>query len=119
MINETKELIASLINIDGVSKEEILDLISVPPTQDMGDFSLPCFKFAKVLRKSPVVIANEIADSIKVEGQITKVVAVNGYVNFYLDRMDVAKKVINEVLDKKFEYGNSLEGTGKTVCMDY
>lgn len=119
MINETKELIASLINIDGVSKEEILDLISVPPTQDMGDFSLPCFKFAKVLRKSPVVIANEIADSIKVEGQITKVVAVNGYVNFYLDRMDIAKKVINEVLDKKFEYGNSTEGTGKTVCMDY
>ena len=119
MINETKELIASLINIDGVSKEEILDLISVPPTQDMGDFSLPCFKFAKVLRKSPVVIANEIADSIKVEGQITKVVAVNGYVNFYLDRMDIAKKVINEVLDKKFEYGNSTEGTGKTICMDY
>ena len=33
--------------------------------------------------------------------------------------MDVAKKVINEVLDKKFEYGNSKEGTGKTVCMDY
>lgn len=119
MINETKELIASLINIDGVSKEEILDLISVPPTQDMGDFSLPCFKFAKVLRKSPVVIANEIAESIIAEGQITKVVAVNGYVNFYLDRMDVAKKVINEVLDKKFEYGNSKEGTGKTVCMDY
>ena len=33
-IKEKKEYIASLIKIDGVSEEEILSLISVPPTQD-------------------------------------------------------------------------------------
>lgn len=118
-IKEKKEYIASLIKIDGVSEEEILSLISVPPTQDKGDFTLPCFKFAKALRKSPVVIAQELASAISANEVVTKVEAVNGYLNFFVDKLGRAKEVLNSVLKKGAEYGGSDEGKGKTVCLDY
>lgn len=118
-IKEKKEYIASLIKIDGVSEEEILSLISVPPTQDKGDFTLPCFRFAKALRKSPVVIAQELASAIPANEVVTKAEAVNGYLNFFVDKLGRAKEVLNSVLKKGAEYGDSDEGKGKTVCLDY
>ena len=118
-IKEKKEYIASLIKIDGVSEEEILSLISVPPTQDKGDFTLPCFRFAKALRKSPVVIAQELASAIPANEVVTKAEAVNGYLNFFVDKLSRAKEVLNSVLKKGAEYGDSDEGKGKTVCLDY
>ena len=118
-IKEKKEYIASLIKIDGVSEEEILSLISVPPTQDKGDFTLPCFRFAKALRKSPVVIAQELASAIPANEVVTKAESVNGYLNFFVDKLGRAKEVLNSVLKKGAEYGDSDEGKGKTVCLDY
>ncbi len=118
-IKEKKEYIASLIKIDGVSEEEILSLISVPPTQDKGDFTLPCFRFAKALRKSPVVIAQELASAIPANEVVTKAEAVNGYLNFFVDKLGRAKEVLNSVLKKGAEYSDSDEGKGKTVCLDY
>lgn len=48
-----KKYIAGKINIVGASAEEIVSYITVPPAGDMGDFALPCFRFAKILRKPP------------------------------------------------------------------
>ena len=59
-----KKYIADKIDIEGVSKDELCELIALPPNTEMGDYALPCFKFAKVLRKSPVLIAEELKNSI-------------------------------------------------------
>ena len=60
------ELIASLIHIDGVTEEEILSLLTTPKDLGYADLALPCFRFAKALRKSPVDIAKALADDIGV-----------------------------------------------------
>ena len=60
MIDEKKMQIARLIDIEGVTTEEIAEFIGIPPTRDKGDFTLPCFRFSKQLRKSPVMIAEEL-----------------------------------------------------------
>ena len=87
-----KKYIAELIAIDGVSTEEIYDSIALPPNTEMGDYALPCFKFAKVLRKSPVMIAEELksamSDRIIMSGEvISEVSAVNGYLNFKINKI--------------------------------
>ena len=41
--------------------EQFLALVETPPEASMGDFALPCFSFAKVLRKNPKLIAEELA----------------------------------------------------------
>ena len=119
MINEKKEFICSLINVEGIEKDTIMDALCVPPTPDMGDYSLPCFKFAKVLRKSPVMIANDLASSIKIGGMISKVEAVNGYLNFFVNKLDTATKTVIDICNKGSSYGNNTVGNGKTVCLDY
>ena len=60
-----KKHISEKIHIDGVSQEEIEALIVAAPSHDMGDYALPCFKFAKLFRKSPAVIAQELASAFE------------------------------------------------------
>lgn len=116
-----KKNIAQLISIDGVSEEEIYSLLTFPKDLTMGDYCLPCFRFAGKLRKSPMAIADELCAKIDVSAHsyLEKVESVAGYLNFTLDKKDYAEKVINKVLQKGEDYGKSDIGSGKTVCIDY
>ena len=120
-----KKYIAEKINIEGVSKEELYDLISLPPNTEMGDYALPCFKFAKLLRKSPVMIAEEIKTSITSDVTIlsdkvlSEVSAVNGYVNFKVNKDEFVRETLEKILKEKENFGSSNEGEGKTICLDY
>ncbi len=114
-----KKYIAEKIVIDGFSPLDIETFLENPPDSSVGDYALPCFRFSKALRKSPVMIANDLALAINVDNVIKKVEAVNGYLNFFLNREMVSKNVISEVLAKGEKYGGSNEGEGKTVCIDY
>ena len=114
-----KQYIAEKLHIDGVSAGEIAETIALPPNSEMGDFALPCFKFAKVLRKSPVMIAEELKNSFKTDEVIGEVSAVNGYLNFKINKVDFVQATLNRILKEKENYGSSNEGNGKTVCIDY
>ncbi len=114
-----KNYIAEKIKIDGVSREEIYSSVALPPNSEMGDYSLPCFKFAKVLRKSPAVIAEELKSGFATDGVISEVSAVNGYLNFKVNKAELAKQVLGEIFEKGDKYGSSECGKGKTVCIDY
>ena len=113
------EEIAKLIDIEGVSSEEIAKWITVPPEPDLGDYALPCFRFAKALKKPPVRIAEELAERFRGADFLKEVRAVNGYLNFFIDRGDYTEKTLREILEKGAEYGSTREGEGKTICIDY
>lgn len=111
--------IAKLIKIENVSYEEILPLVVAAKDTALADYAFPCFKFAKTLRKSPVIIANEVVSQIEKPDFIESVEAVNGYVNFKLSKCNFVKQVIDNAFDKGEHYGDSNEGNGKTICIDY
>ncbi len=114
-----KKYIAEKINVEGVSKEEIYDSIALPPNLDMGDYALPCFKFAKVLRKSPVMIAESLKNEIATDDVISEVSAINGYLNFKINKDGFVRATLEKILTEKENFGSSKEGAGKTVCIDY
>ena len=115
-----KSEIASYVNVAGVSREEIASLLMLPPDTSMGDYALPCFRFAKTLKKAPALIAEELKkDILSRPNPFAAVEAVNGYLNFKFDRAAEAGKVLSDVLKRGAEYGSSDEGAGKTVCIDY
>ena len=114
-----KKHIAQKIASEGLSAEDIYAAIALPPNSEMGDYALPCFKFAKVLRKSPALIAQDIAANYPVDEVIERAEAVNGYVNFTINKSALARETIDEVLAKGERYGSSDEGAGKTICIDY
>lgn len=114
-----KKHIAQKIKVDGVSEQEIYELIALPPNLDMGDYALPCFKFAKILRKSPVMIAEELKNAIQTDEIVCEISAVNGYLNFKINKTAFVKETLDKILTQKDKYGASEEGKGKTVCIDY
>ena len=115
------ELLASLIHIDGVTKEEILSLLTQPKDLGYADVALPCFRFAKALHRSPVDIAADLAAKISEELPpfLLSCTALNGYLNFKFSREDMAKSTLLKVLREGDNYGHSDLGKGKTICIDY
>lgn len=114
-----KQHIAGMIQVPGADKDFIAAAIEIPPTKEVGDFALPCFKFAKTLRKSPVMIANELAAAFKGDAVISSCEAVNGYLNFRLNRAAFVNSVVDKITEEGENYGKSTLGGGKVICIDY
>ena len=105
--------------IEDLTLEEIVALIEVPPNKEMGDFAFPCFKLAKVFRKAPNMIAADLAQTIEANESISKVEPAGGYVNFFVNKSQLAETVINDVLTKKEKYGHTDLGQDKAVVIDF
>ncbi len=114
-----KTYIAERLSVEGVSKEELAESIVVPPDTSLGDYALPCFKFAKLLRRSPALIAQELAERYPADGVVSSVSAVNGYLNFKIDGRSLAEETLARIEREGERYGASDVGAGKTVCIDY
>ncbi len=114
-----KKLISEKIIVEGFSAEDIEGFIEVPPTKEVGDYALPCFRFSKALRKAPPVIAKELCESFPKIAGISSVECVGGYLNFRLDRDGFVKSTLGKILTEGENYGESKEGEGKTICIDY
>ena len=114
-----KKHIAEKLVSCGIDKEEIEAAIAVPPDNKMGDYALPCFKFAKVMRKSPVAIAEELKNMFATDDAISEVEAVNGYLNFRVNRTALVKETLEKIAEQGEAFGSSDMGNGKTICIDY
>ena len=114
-----KKYIADKLQVEGVTSEEIYELLALPPNTEMGDYALPCFKFAKIMRKSPVMIAETLKDSVATDEVISEVSAVNGYLNFKINKDGFVRATLDKILSQKENYGAENVGEGKTVCIDY
>lgn len=117
-MKDYKSIIASKINTP-LAREEIVSLITETADDNFGDYAFPCFKLAKVMRMSPVAIAQKLADEIQTDDDVVKVEAVNGYLNFFVNRQAFINDVLYGVLGEGMSYGNDTIGKGKTICIDY
>ena len=97
---------------------DIRGQLAVPPDPNLGDYAFPCFRFAKVLRMAPPKIAEAVAAAFDAP-ETARVEAVNGYLNFFLNRVNFAKGTLENVLASGEKYGSSDMGAGKTICLDY
>lgn len=109
MPEDKKEVIADLLlKTADLSKEEILNLLEKPRYSNLGDMSFPCFTLASKYKKSPFLIAQEIASAFDIPPKgFSKVQAIGGYVNFFFDEGSIIKDIVHDVLSKKGKYGQS------------
>ena len=112
----TKKISAILPDVD---IEEIKNGIEIPPDSNMGDFAFPCFKLSKILRKSPAIIAEELANKLDADEYIEKIEQQSGYINFYVNHKKMAEEVLKEIDNKNSDYGKDNSGEGKTILIDY
>ncbi|MDE7464296.1 MAG: hypothetical protein K2M48_04615, partial [Clostridiales bacterium] len=88
-----------------------LEKSDVAPADMFCDYCVPCFKLAKIYRKSPAAIAQEAAAKLKIDGMTVE--ALNGYLNFTIAREAVIADVFSSAP------GEYKPLKGKTVCLDY
>lgn len=120
MVNYKVEIAKVLSEkIEVMSFEEILGLVEHPKNTEMGDYAFPCFKLAKAFRKSPNVIAEDLALEVGNSEIFENVAAIAGFLNFKVNAEHYAKNVIEEVLEKKEQYGSSHYGDGKKTIIEY
>ena len=124
MINQTldnlkldlKEIIKDL----GV-EEDIDIFFEVPKDPSFGDYSVNvAMRLARVLRKAPLVIANEIISKIDLKkNNLSKVeVAGAGFINFFMDQGHL-NDVIFQIIKEKDQFGSSKIGEGKRINLEY
>lgn len=128
MMLQIKQLLAGKIlgGVKTVSPEgaaaltetDILNLLEYPPDPAMGDIALPCFKLSRILRRSPVQIANALAPCIGGDC-VERAEAVNGYLNIYLSGAYLLSRLVPRILEEKENYGAPDIGQGRVVVLDY
>ncbi len=114
------EIAKKISSVTGLPASEADLLIEIPPQKELGDYAFPCYVLSKTLRKSPNIIASEIALNPELEEPwIFKIQAVGPYLNFFLDRGDVARTVLTAILDRGLRFGDSDEGRDKTILVEF
>ena len=109
-----KQHIAELIGSELVSKNDIGEAL-----EGHGDFALPCFKYARELKKSPALIAADFASNMAKSPFIDRAVVEGGYLNFYLNRAKRVEQILESASSEE-DFKSAREANkGKTVCIDY
>ena len=104
-----KEILKNAIKkaLEKLNVSDIEIEINKPTLQENGDYSSNiAMKLARVLKKNPLEIANEIVNNIS-DDNITKVeVKAPGFINFFVSKNYLFEN-INKVLEEREKYGSS------------
>ncbi len=89
------------------------------PEASFGDFALPCFQFAKELKKAPQLIAQDLSKKIKPNTWVAKIVPQGAYVNFFLNKSKTTAFLLALVGKQKNRYGCNKSGKKKRVMIEF
>ena len=109
-------------------KQKIIDIISrvtsydvileKPKDKSLGHFATPvAFSLAKELKKSPMIIAQELAQLLDKEDSFESVSALNGFINIKLSS-DFLDTYINNIFDDESSLGRGADKNEK-ILLEY
>ena len=104
-----------------VAEEELRSQVRLHRDPEVADLAFGCFPLAKVLRKSPAAIAQEllqpITDLLNEYPTVESAKAAGPYLNFHADIGAVARAVLPAAIDGSLF--RSDVGAGKTILIDF
>ena len=98
-----------------LSADKISEIIETPPTDELGDYSLPCFIFSKELGKNPALIAQELKEKFQTIPEIEKIETKGPYLNFFLDKNFIAASLLSRLATEKENFGKANNRLGKLL----
>ncbi len=102
---------------DDLTLEQVEQLLENPKSAEHGDVAFPAFSLAKVYRKAPQQIAADLAEKVD-SANFEKIEVVGPYLNFFMNKELISKKVLQTVVKEKEHYGDSNIGNQGTVPID-
>ena len=108
-----QELVELLAKNTKLKKEELSNLVVVPPDSKMGDYAFPCFKLGKKAKEE----AEKLKEKLELPNFISKVEVVGPYLNFFLKPSVFAKETLTAVYKQAVNYGKGKEN--KKIVLEY
>ncbi len=114
-----QEALAAAVRELGV-EGEIPDLeLGRARVPEHGDYASSAgLKLARVLRRPPAAIAEQLAETVQVAGRAARAEALNGYVNFRLSD-DWLRRLVGQVAASGDTYGSSELGRGERLQVEF
>ncbi|MFP5115868.1 arginine--tRNA ligase [Bacillaceae bacterium C204] len=118
-MNFKQELASILYDLldQAISRTDLELMIEKPKNQDHGDLAFPCFTLAKLKRKSPNLIAEELREKIT-SPIFEEVTVVGAYLNLFLNKKTASEKVVGDIIAQKGNYGALAFGNDGAVTID-
>lgn len=107
---ELKQLLYDNLKIENA-------VLEVPKRGD-SDLAIPLFGYQKTLGLKLPQIFDKFKEIIIKHSLVDNLVFTAGFLNIYLKRIDISKKILNRIYDTKNDYG-TLPSNNKTVVIDY
>jgi len=89
-----------------------------PPENIDADWALPCFPFAKKMKKSPPEISVELAQNLAESDLVAKAEAAGPYLNITIKPEIMGQVIISQVLQEKEKYG-TWSASDKNVMIEF
>ncbi|UCD01026.1 MAG: arginine--tRNA ligase [Promethearchaeota archaeon] len=98
-----KKTIAEILveHLSDLRTEEIEALLEIPPSEIDFTYAFPCFKIAKLKKKSPDIIAKELENEVKHTKFLVDVEAIGPYLNLKIN----PKYILDCIFEYKDDYG--------------
>jgi len=121
-VNIKKIISHELSELLSLDEQNTLYVLETPPDKNLGDYALPCFAFAKSLKKKPVQIAQyfqkTLLNKVTEKRLLKSVNAVGPYLNIFINKSYFVKKIIQNIANRDFQDLKTY-GKNKTVIIDY
>jgi arginyl-tRNA synthetase len=103
-----RQAVCAAIDVD-------LDLISLerPRQEELGEFALPCFRFAKQAQIAPPALAAKLADTLSIENVSCE--AVGPFLNFRIGASALAQAIITSAQSNAYAGGDE----GLTTLVEF
>ena len=130
ILNDIADVVIDIIynsnyNIDKtiITKDYVISCFEKPKDLNNGDIAIPCFKFSKYFKDSPINISKYLESKLNnskiLNTQISKIISIGGYLNFYINASFTSNNILKEIVEQKQNYGFVNEGHGQNVVIDY
>jgi arginyl-tRNA synthetase len=91
-----------------ITKQNEINL-ETPPSSELGDYAFPCFSLAKIYKKNPNEIAQELIKKIKLTKIIKKIEIKGAYLNFFIDKEKLSETILKTIYKEKNNFGKNKE----------
>jgi len=119
MLHIKERIAATVAETLSVPAAEVMGFFKVPDRPEWGEISLPCFPFAKALRKAPQQIAADAAAAVEALPEVVSAKAMGPYLNIGIDHGKLAERLLPLLMTGGSDVVGTEDGADKCVAIDY
>ena len=116
IIKQINAKVSNALKDIGINDDSLVS--ETPPSVKMGNLAFPMFKYASILKKSPVQIAQEVQKNLKNDIFIKKSEINGPYLNIFYNIPHIANKLLKSIIEKNSNFGRQ-EKKNKKVLVEF